>query len=56
VTLRAGETRDPLGLWDGATATDSTGSHPDFLPGQPDFTAPGVRVYRVVPDQPALGE
>jgi len=56
VTLGPGQTRDPLGLWDGAAATDAAGSHPNFLPAQADFVAPGVRVYRVVPDQPALGE
>jgi hypothetical protein len=47
VTLGAGETRDPLGLWDGAEATDSTGAHPSFLPADPAFSAPGVRVYEV---------
>jgi hypothetical protein len=56
VTLRPGETRDPLGLWDGAAATDAAGGHPDFLPPQPDFSAPGVRVYRVVHDQPAAAD
>jgi 4-amino-4-deoxy-L-arabinose transferase-like glycosyltransferase len=48
VTLQPGETRDPLGLWDGANATDSLGTHPDFLPAEPAFEAPGVRVYEVV--------
>lgn len=48
VTLAAGEDRDPLGLWDGAAATDSTGGHPSFLPAEPAFSAPGVRVYEVV--------
>lgn len=48
VTLAPGETRDPLGLWDGAAATDSIGSHPAFLPDQPAFEAPGVRVFEVV--------
>jgi len=47
VTLVPGEDRDPLGLWDGAAGTDSTGRHPDFLPPEPAFEAPGVRVYRV---------
>jgi hypothetical protein len=47
VTLQPGETRDPLGLWDGASATDSIGSHPAFLPSAPAFEAPGVRVYEV---------
>jgi hypothetical protein len=48
VTLDAGETRDPLGLWDGAAATDIDGSHPAFLPDAPAFEAPGVRVFEVV--------
>jgi hypothetical protein len=48
VTLRPGETRDPLGLWDGAAGTDGAGVHPNFLPAQPAFEAPGVRVYEVV--------
>jgi 4-amino-4-deoxy-L-arabinose transferase-like glycosyltransferase len=48
VTLAPGETRDPLGLWDGAAATDSAGNHPDFLPAAPDFDSPRVRVFRVV--------
>jgi hypothetical protein len=48
VTLAPGETRDPLGLWDGASATDSEGNHPDFLPAAPDFDAPRVRIFRVV--------
>ena len=49
VTLQPGEQRDPLGLWDGAAATDAEGNHPRFLPGQPAYAAPGVRVYKVVP-------
>jgi 4-amino-4-deoxy-L-arabinose transferase-like glycosyltransferase len=49
VTLPAGESRDPLGLWDGAQALDSAGNHPDFLPADPAYEAPGVRVYRVTP-------
>lgn len=48
VTLAPGETRDPLGLWDGASAVDSAGGHPDFLPSEPAFEAPGVRVFEVV--------
>jgi hypothetical protein len=47
VTLAPGEMRDPLGLWDGASATDSIGSHPSFLPERPAFEAPGVRVFEV---------
>jgi hypothetical protein len=48
VTLAPGESRDPLGLWDGAAGTDASGAHPDFLPAEPAFAAPGVRVYEVV--------
>jgi hypothetical protein len=48
ITLRPGETRDPLGLWNGAAAVDAKGEHPDFLPAQPAYSAPGVRVYEVV--------
>jgi hypothetical protein len=47
VTLGPGEERDPLGLWDGAAATDGEGNHPSFLPAEPAFSAPGVRVYEV---------
>jgi hypothetical protein len=47
VTLAPGEMRDPLGLWDGASATDSIGSHPSFLPERPALEAPGVRVFEV---------
>jgi hypothetical protein len=47
VTLQPGETRDPLGLWDGASGIDSTGMHPAFLADDPAFEAPGVRVFEV---------
>jgi hypothetical protein len=47
VTLTTGAVRDPLGLWEGSTAMDSEGNHPDFLPAQPTFEAPGVRVFEV---------
>jgi 4-amino-4-deoxy-L-arabinose transferase-like glycosyltransferase len=47
VTLSPGQTRDPLGLWEGAGALDSAGEHPDFLPSDPAFEAPGVRVFEV---------
>lgn len=46
VTLRDDAMRDPLGFWDGAAATDAEGHHPSFLPDQPVFEAPGVRIYR----------
>jgi hypothetical protein len=41
-----GET-DPLGLWDGASARDSEGMHPAFLPAEPSFEGADVRVFRV---------
>ncbi|HEY7463038.1 MAG TPA: hypothetical protein VH987_01195 [Candidatus Limnocylindria bacterium] len=46
VTLEPGESRDPLGLWDGTSATDLAGSHPRFM-GRLRFEAPGVRVFSV---------
>ena len=48
VQLPIGEVRDPLGLWDGAVAVDSTGASPGFLPSRPAFEAEGVRVFEVV--------
>jgi hypothetical protein len=48
VTLEPGESRDALGLWDGAAAIDSEGSSPAFLPASPSFEAPGVRVFEVL--------
>ena len=55
VTVRDGETRDPLGLWDGAQATDADGNHPAFLDTRPAFEAPGVRVYAVPDEAPPPG-
>jgi 4-amino-4-deoxy-L-arabinose transferase-like glycosyltransferase len=48
VTLADGQERDPLGMWNGAAATDSHGAHPDFLPAEPAYSAPGVRVFEVL--------
>ena len=39
---------DPLNMWDGASGTDSEGTHPSFLPDQPAFEGDDVRVFRVV--------
>jgi hypothetical protein len=39
---------DPLNLWDGASGTDSEGTHPSFLPDEPAFEGDDVRVYRVL--------
>ena len=49
VTLEPGETRDALGLWDGAAGVDSDGASPGFLPAEPAYEANGVRVYEVTP-------
>lgn len=49
VTLDPGRAGDPLGLWDGAAAIDSSGTSPTFLPEVPSFEAEGVRIYRVTP-------
>jgi len=49
VTLDPGETRDALGLWDGAAGVDAEGASPAFLPAEPAFEAEGVRVFEVVP-------
>jgi hypothetical protein len=38
---------DPLGLWEGAAATDSEGAHPSFMPEEPTFEGDHVRVFRV---------
>jgi hypothetical protein len=56
VTLAPGESRDPLGLWDGAAATDSAGNHPDFLPAVPAFDAPRVRVYEISGEDPTRSD
>jgi len=53
VTLRPGQDRDPLRLWQGAAATYADGRHPGFLPAEPAYSAPGVRVYQVAPAVPA---
>ena len=45
VILAPGETRDPLGLWDGPAARDVEGNHPAFLEATPAFEADGVRIY-----------
>jgi len=51
VVLRPGPGEvDPLGLWDGAAATDSEGAHPSFLPDEPAFEGDDVRVFRVASD------
>ena len=48
VTLDPGAEVDPLGLWEGASAVDSTGASPAFLPDEPAFESDGVRIFEVV--------
>jgi hypothetical protein len=38
---------DPLGLWEGAAATDSQGNHPSFLPAEPAFEGDDLRIFRI---------
>jgi hypothetical protein len=49
VTRPGPGTTDPLGLWDGAAATDIDGNHPAFMPPEPAFEGDDVRVFQVVP-------
>ncbi|HET7685474.1 MAG TPA: hypothetical protein VFM19_03605, partial [Candidatus Limnocylindria bacterium] len=48
VARRDGAAMDPLGLWEGAEATDGTGHAATFLESDPIFETSGVRIYRVV--------
>jgi Dolichyl-phosphate-mannose-protein mannosyltransferase len=48
VTRPGPGTTDPLGLWEGAAATDITGAHPGFLPAQPAFEGDDLRIFPVV--------
>ena len=52
VTLDPSAATDPLGLWDGGSATDASGNQADFLPSEPSYEADGVRVYEVVHSRP----
>ena len=47
VTRRDPALPDPLGLWEGAESVDSHGNRADFLASDPEFEAPGVRIYAV---------
>lgn len=47
VSLAADEVRDRLGLWDGGAAVDANGNRATFLPDEPAFEGPGVRIFRV---------
>lgn len=53
VVLGPGADIDPLGLWEGRAARDADGRPADFLEARPAFDAPGVRIYRVLPDSGA---
>lgn len=48
VTIRPGETTDPLGFWKGGRARDANGVQAAFLADDPDFETEGVRIYRVL--------
>jgi 4-amino-4-deoxy-L-arabinose transferase-like glycosyltransferase len=48
VTVRPGETTDPLGFWLGGQARDANGVPATFLADEPDFEAEGVRIFRVL--------
>jgi 4-amino-4-deoxy-L-arabinose transferase-like glycosyltransferase len=48
VTVRPGETTDPLGFWKGGRARDANGVPATFLADEPAFEAAGVRIYRVL--------
>ena len=48
VTVRPGETTDPLGFWLGGRAHDANGVPATFLADEPEFEADGVRIFRVL--------
>ena len=48
VTIRTGETTDPLGFWKGGLARDANGVRATFLADEPAFEADGVRIFRVL--------
>ena len=48
VTIRPGETTDPLGFWRGGLARDANGVRAHFLANEPAFEADGVRIFRVL--------
>ena len=48
VTIRPGETTDPLGFWKGGRARDANGVPATFLADEPAFEAEGVRIYAVL--------
>ena len=50
VSRLAGETRAPLGLWDGGHAVDAHGNRADWLAAEPTFEADSVRVFELLPE------
>ena len=48
VSRLAGETRAPLGLWDGGRAVDDLGNRADWLARDPAFETDSVRVFEVL--------
>ena len=48
VTIRPGETTDPLGFWKGGGARDANGVPATFLEDEPAFEVEGVRIFGVI--------
>ncbi len=47
--LAEGETRDPLGLWEGSASVDAQGNRATWLADTPALDIPGLRIYEVRP-------
>lgn len=50
VSQLEGETRAPLGLWDGGSAVDTQGNRADWLATEPAFETESVRVFAILPE------
>lgn len=48
ISRLAGETRAPLGLWDGGAAVDDEGNRADWLSRDPAFETDSVRVFEIL--------
>ena len=48
VSRLAGETRAPLGLWDGGRAVDADGNAADWLASEPAYETDSVRVFEIL--------
>ncbi len=48
ISRLGGETRAPLGLWDGGAAVDGEGNRADWLAVEPAFETESVRVFEIV--------